>query len=503
MKKLLFILLGICACVQAQVGCPQRIVKGDPRNHGQEEQMMQADHQRRIAQAEQEAMSSPAIGTRTIPPRVLVIMVQFKDYAFSTTKAHADSIFNARTPLTTDRGYYATYYGEEQIVSHGSVASYFEAQSLGQYRPKFDIVGPVTLTNSYKDFPHTTGGPSLANKACTAVNDSVDFTQYDNDKDGYIDMVFVLFAGFGQNDSLYVDKTLVPDVSKLIWPHYSSGGSGKFDGKTLRAYECSNELDGYYSYNGFLVPAGSGILVHEFSHGMGLPDVYLGGTQFMGTWDLMDYGCYNCGSYVPASYNGYQRWFCGWSKPKMMNIAKNDTLRPITESGDFGVIATSGSVSDYHNNNTEYWIIENHQGLGWDAYSYGKGMILFHMKHHNSWGTSTNANNQKGCILLPADGSLRDQYGYVGKQDDCYPYGNLDSIKIASNYPITAIKQESNGNITFKVCGGAPDPTTRLEEPNGEEAKWLKGEKVIVNGVMYIRRGNKLYTITGNEAHIL
>jgi len=461
---LFLMLVAINLLAQDAIWCPQRIVRGDPRNNGQEEQMLAQDMQRRMAQSRTASMSTPGIGTLTLPPRVLVIMVNFNDYQFSTDKAHADSIFNATTPLTTDRGSVATSYGEEQIVSHGSVAQYFEDQSLGKYRPKFDVVGPVTINKSYTAFPGSSYGGTLANLACTAVNDSVDFTLYDQDNDGYIDLVFLFFAGFGQNDKDYIDTLLIPktNVSKLIWPHYSKVSSGtKFDGKTLRAYECSNELDGYYSQASpkHLVPAGSGILVHEFSHGMGLPDVYCVNTQYMGAWDLMDYGCYNGGTYIPASYTGYERWFCGWSQPKMMNCAKNDTLRPISMSGDFGVISANGTVSG-PNSSTEYWIIENRQRKGWDAYASGEGLIMYRMQYHSYWGTSTNASNKNGCILLPADSTLRND-GYVGKQGDCYPYNGLDSIKIASNYPITAIKQEENGDITLRVCGDADATYTR------------------------------------------
>lgn len=511
MKYIIFLGLMMVAQGMGAQGvrtCPMRIVKGDPRNNGQEQQMIQADHQRRLAEVQDAAMHTPGIGTLTLPPRVLVIMVNFSNYTFSTTREEADSTFNAKKSISTFLG----PKGGNISLPHGSVATYFDDQSLGQYRPQFDVVGPVTLSGTYAYYGAGTGTSArpkeMVKEACGLVDKEVDFTQYDADKDGYIDLVFVYFAGFGENDGNYIDTKFVPTITDLVWPHYSTiSGSNKFDGKILRAYECCNELDGYYSqYNPkCLVPSGSGILVHEFSHGMGLPDVYLGADQFMGTWDLMDYGCYSGGTFIPTPYNGYQRWFCGWAQPKMMNCIKNDTLRPITESGDFGVITANGTVNGPHNGGTEYWIIENHQYTGWDVVAQDSGLLLYHMKYHSAWSSSTNYDNRKGCILLPADGTLRYQYEgdwFVGKPGDCYPYETLDSITtIVDKYPITKIKQESNGNITFKVCGGWPIPTGLGEM--GEEARGLKGEKVWRNGTLYIRRGNKLYTITGNETHIL
>lgn len=471
--------------------CPRRIVMGDPRTPNIDS-LMALDREERIAQARRIAMSNPGICTRTIVPRILVIMVNFKDYAFSTTKEHADSLFNAVTPLTTQVKADGSYY------MHGSVAEYFQDQSLGQYRPRFDVVGPVTLNKSYTDFPGSSYGGSLANLACTAVNDSVDFTQYDSDKDGYIDLVFIFYAGFGQNDATYIDKGFGITTSSLIWPHYSTSASGKFDGKTLRAYECSNELDGYFSKADpkFLVPAGSGILVHEYSHGMGLPDVYSGSTMYMGRWDLMDYGCYGGDGYVPSPYTGWQRWFMDWSKPHFLNSAEDVTLRPISESGEFGVITKDGQRCDSMNT-TAYWIVENHQQVGWDQYAFGEGLIAYQLKYHSGWrSNSVNSESNKSYVLVPADGTLRYGGGYVGKQGDCYPYGALDSITtLAPAYPITAIRQETNGDITFKVCGGDPQPTeVEYGIWNMEYGVW---RKELRNGQLILIRDNQEYDILG------
>jgi len=227
----------------------------------------------------------------------------------------------------------------------------------------------------------------------------------------------------------------------------------------------------------------------------------------MGSWDLMDNGCYNAETFVPAAYTGYERWFCGWSEPKLLNSARNDTLRPIVSSGEFGVITASGTINGPHNNDTEYWIVENHQRIdgSWDMYARGEGLILYHIRHHNSWGSSANANPTKdGYILLPADDTLR-VGGQIGKQGDCYPYNSRDSIVLpdALNYPITDIKQETDGTITFKVCGGQPTGVEEIGDRRQDIGDRRQAMKVMMNGRIYIHRGDKLYTITGNETHIL
>ena len=467
--------------------CPRRIVPGDPRTPNIDS-LIALDREERLTSIRRGIMSTPGIGRLTLTPRVLVIMANFADYTFTTTKAQVDSLFNAVSPLQTKVP--TTTY------THGSVATYFHDQSLGQYRPRFDIVGPVNLSKSYSYYGAGGGAGSHAtemiNEACSLVNGDVDFTQFDSDGDNYIDLVFVLYAGFGQNDEYYIDDEFELDVSNLVWPHYSRNGYGTFDGKKLRAYECSNELDGFFSHPGSLITAGTGVLVHEFSHGMGLPDVYLGGTQYMGSWDLMDYGCYNGDTYIPSAYNGFQRWFCGWSRPILLNSPDDITLRPISQSGDFGLITSDGQLCDSLSTNW-HWIVENRQPQGWDEYAHGQGLILYQMKYHNDWGTSTNSGTE-GCRLLPADGVLRSG-GYVGKQGDCYPYDDLNSILIAPNYPITAIQQEANGDISLKVCGGRQTPTENVEmNPNTQSTSW---HKVLRDGVLYIERDGQVYSVMG------
>lgn len=246
------------------------------------------------------AQSGPnrVVGTRTIFPRVLVIMANFSDYAFVSTRADVDSMFNASN------------WAKDGAT--GSVRQYFYDQSSGAYNPQFDIVGPVTLSQGYAYYG--AGRNSSANvsemvvEACALVNDSVDFTLYDTNGDNKVDLVYIAFAGFGENDPPATD--LIPNSADLVWPHYSTINTEKcgsypyvFDGKTINGYECANELDGFYSTATQKVVAGIGVMVHEFCHGLGLPDLYNTRNQYAhktwGEWDIMDYGPYNNDMHTP------------------------------------------------------------------------------------------------------------------------------------------------------------------------------------------------------------
>lgn len=458
---------------------------------------------------------SRIVGRRAVFPRVLVIMANFSDYAFVSSKADVDSMFNAQ------------HWTKDGAT--GSIRQYFHDQSNGAYNPHFDVVGPVSLSQGYAYYGAGKGTSSkpghMVTEACALVNDSVDFTQYDTDNDGKVDMVFVLFAGFGENDPPI--SGLIPNSSNLVWPHYwtiNSAGCGNnprvFDGKTIDDYECANELDGYYSTTTQKVVAGIGVMVHEFCHGLGLPDLYItGSNQFAhktwGCWSVMDYGPYNNDMHTPPSMSAYERFFMGWLTPTLLNAAASITLEPISTSNQVGIITIDGQLPTAENDSV-YWLIENRQKIGWDIGVPGDGLLLSQIKPWSSNGVNNSASNMK-IDLLEADGitavnGTNSDPIWYGKQGDVYPYQQLDSIVLVSRYPITHIRKVGQ-NILFDVCGGIPADSTATDiesittshRVDGSSTKEVSNdwqshiEKIFVNGNLYIRRGDELFTISGTK----
>ena len=158
-----------------------------------------------------------------IAPRGLVILVNFTDVAFETSKAELDSMLIGKN-YTRDYSY--TYRGKTyRVTSNGSARQYFEDASFGQYNPQLDVVGPVTVSkaSTYYGGNNSAGNDKypevMIKEACELVNDSVDYSLYDNDNDGYVDFVYVIYAGYGEADG---------GGDNTIWPHawylYSAAG---------------------------------------------------------------------------------------------------------------------------------------------------------------------------------------------------------------------------------------------------------------------------------------
>ena len=398
-----------------------------------------------------------------IAPRGLVILVNFTDVAFETSKAELDSMLIGKN-YTRDYSY--TYRGKTyRVTSNGSARQYFEDASFGQYNPQLDVVGPVTVSkaSTYYGGNNSAGNDKypevMIKEACELVNDSVDYSLYDNDNDGYVDFVYVIYAGYGEADG---------GGDNTIWPHawhlYSAAGRKcEVDGKRIDLYACGNEMDNYTKHH-----TGIGTFCHEFSHVLGLPDLYettgYGSHKTMGEWSILDYGPYNNDGNTPPAYSAYERFFMGWLTPRLITEPENITLAELNESQEALLI----SSSDQHNligndpNPTTFYLLENRQQTGWDEYLPGHGLMLTKIQYnYKKWYDNTVNNTAKsmGVDLIEADGKAPDyddarpSNGYMGKAKDLFPAG-ATAYTLITDHAIEEITEE-NGQISFKYKGGS------------------------------------------------
>lgn len=309
----------------------------------------------------------------------LVILVQFADTKFSTVGSDAHQFFNN---MLNEPGF--TYSNG----ANGSARDFYLNSSNGRFQPQFDVIGPVTLPEKYSYYGANQGSSvdnparleQFVREACTLADPLVDFSQYDHNQDGYIDNIYFFYAGKGEADS---------GDGNAIWPHsayYSdmakdaglSETSLKLDGIEVGNYTCSNEI------NGTLItpqPAGIGTFVHEFGHVLGLADHYdvnYGMTTFApGSFDTMAQASYNNNGNTPAAFSAYERACLGWLD---LTVLKNgvDTLNVLPDLNDSNkayMVPVGGT------NDQEYFIMENRQQKGWDAFIPGHGMLLWHIDY--------------------------------------------------------------------------------------------------------------------------
>lgn len=379
--------------------------------------------------------------------KALVILVQYQDVAF-TLEDPADYF----SRMLMQPGF-SDYGGT------GSAHDFFIDSSNGKFNPQFDLVGPVTLSNNRKyyggnDWYGNDQHPEqMVIEACQQLDDQIDFSQYDRDNDGYIDNVFVFYAGQGEASYGSADT---------VWPHSWNVTSATstayyFDGKRLDRYACSNEWESGR-------PDGVGTFVHEFSHVMGLPDLYA--TSYTsaftpGSWSALDYGPYNNGGCTPPAYGAFERYALGWLEPtELLPDTPMNVKLPAISSNKACIIKSSDP--------DEFFLLENRQQKGWDAYIPGHGMLVWHVDYDSYvWNSNTvnNSSSHQYVDIEEAD-NTRDEYSRDGDafpgtknvtefSDDTRPSMRTWSNQ-ALNVPLTEIR-EIDGTIHFKVCGGLPD----------------------------------------------
>ena len=316
----------------------------------------------------------------------LILLVQYNDREFSRDDyvEIVDSMANAENYA----GYDKTVYGRFT----GSVRDYFYDNSQGLFSPTFEVVGPINIDYSQYDAQGTDNASELTLAALEAADSLVDFSQFDGDNDGTVDMVYFIFAGLGANFG---------NDSRLLWPHasyiYNPNGSWnnwavRKDGVAMGRYACSTELAGYR--NGYI--DGIGTICHEFSHVLGLPDFYdvnyeeEGQSNHPDLWSVMAGGSYQNNSRTPVGYTLFERYAVGFTMPQL-----------ITEEGSYELEAIGESNTGYRINtpvNKEYFLVENRQvSSKWDKYLPGHGMLVFRVDSTNAkvWNDNAVNNNPK------------------------------------------------------------------------------------------------------------
>ena len=461
MKRILF-LIGcvICVWVTASATVPPRIRKAGCVTPAQTYRASWNEPQRRVGSQ----MDAPlhSIGVQKVP----VVLVEFADCSFSVAEdgEGTNLFYNKFCNGTLDGNLY------KGGGSYGSVRDYFVQQSDSLFLPEFVIVGPVTLSSSYAYYGRNNGdlhdvniNVFVSQAVLRAQEIFDDWTQFDNDGDGVVDMIYFIYAGEGENGC---------DDENTIWPHEMVNERTIANVK-FGAYGCCNEL--YMN-----IADGVGVMCHELGHALGLPDLYdtKGSEYGMDYWDIMDSGCYCGDAYHPCGFSAYEKDFMGWRK--LVDLKRDEevslTLLPISEGG-------TGYRMKNPANEYEYYILENRQSTGWDeliglgtATKKRHGMLVSHVDYSISrWRlNNVNTNPEHQCYtIIPADGDL---YSYTKMKDsndtlawsvsadgDLFPgskgvtclFADKQPVYTASGsmqQPITSICEHADGTVTLTVC---------------------------------------------------
>ena len=436
---------------------------------------------------------TPAYFPHTGSPKALVILVEFQDVKFKTS----DPVATFTHYLKGAEGEAApeanNAYVTKGMVNHGSVSQYFNDMSQEKFTPQFDIVGSVTVSKNSAYYGGNVGNSTdvrfaqMIAEACKSVSSKVNFADYDQNNDGYVDLVYIIYAGYSESFS--------GNSSDCLWPKsgtnnfYEPGTNNllMLDGKQICRYGINNELNATPSdwIDGKPLLNGIGLFCHEFSHTMGLPDLYPTvetsrvDNQNPEYWDLMDGGEYTYNGYFPTPYSPWEMDVMGWTTP----IELGDEAKQVSLNS----YASDRTAYKINGENNEYLLIQNIQTDGWwggitKAFK-TTGMLVWRIDYpYDVVSLGNRLNNEIGkpnVMIVPADGYVISEYNVTDDDEskakykaslkaDPFPGANnvpeLLSVKLNKSIlekPFYNIK-ETNGVITFDYL---KDYATGIDSP--------------------------------------
>lgn len=402
--------------------------------------------------------------------RGVVLLVAFQDVPFSMSDDSIRTLLQNRyggvdyTEEVSHQGYSAVDGGTIGVRASvpGSARDYFHKQSMGKFTPHFDVIGPVTLDNPRSHYGANNGSGNdknaraMVTEACRKAYEQgfTDFADYDNDGDGVVDCVYVVYAGSDEAQTA---------IEECIWAHAHTVSLQLDNGIKVGRYACSGEL--FVDLAG--MPAGIGTFVHEFSHILGLPDYYnTKADDFtMDVWSVMDYGLYNRGGFVPCAYTAFERYSLGWIPMSDLDAPATMSIGTTDEEGRGYRIYTAQPVDNVVADTASFYLVETIRKEGWNRYAAAEGLLISEVTYKASaWqGNTVNTEvNHRHCVV-PAD----NVYSYDNPTGQLFGTKNheftltttpasITQFGAAMDKPLTDIRYDAaTGRTTFHFRGGS------------------------------------------------
>ncbi|MFA5329374.1 MAG: M6 family metalloprotease domain-containing protein [Prolixibacteraceae bacterium] len=391
----------------------------------------------------------PTSGSR----KLVCILIGFTDKSFSKTKTDFEDLFNQ--------------VGYSADGASGSVNDYYSENSWGQLDLTVTVAGPYTAANNMAYYGANDSNGDDANpralitEAVTLADPDVNYSDFDNDADGTVDGIYVIYAGYGEEYSGV--------SSDAIWAHAWAISPVYLDGERVSNYSCSAELRG----NSGTGICRIGVICHEFGHVLGASDFYdtdyntNGQYEGTGNWDLMSGGSWNNSGITPAHHNPYTKIYVyGWASATTITSGADITLNNAEQNSDSFYRVNTPTPN-------EYFLIENRQKQLFDLSIPGHGMVIYHVDENyiNTAGNSINTTSHQGmypiCAIAP--GNPPTEYGNINSSglpfpgsgnrtaftDDTTPY-TLSWAGAPTNKPVTGVTENtSEKTISFSFMGGA------------------------------------------------
>lgn len=437
---------------------------------------------------------------------ILVIVIDYPDLAATQTAASFADMVNGPWAAGSLNDYY-------QEVSYGNFGlsgvsvGWYRAANNHTYYANFD--GIPGTNDGFGTGAYPNNAPRLVEEAVDAAETAgVDFSNYDNDGDGWVDTVFIVHAGRG------AEATGDPnDIWSHKWSIIDGGGTPRrYDGVWIDAYTIQPELNSTAGHIEI------GVFAHEYGHVLGLPDLYDtdGSSEGIGNYGLMAGGAWGADGNSPERPSH----MCAWSKVYLAWITPT-VIGEDTLSQEINQVETNAEVYKLWKRGkpqSEYFLVSNRQKIGFDSRFIGDGgLLIWHIDEKvinaNLLTNTVNDNeNHKGVDLEEADGLNDLDYGRNrGDAGDFYPGStnnttfNDTSNPSSRNYSgitskvevinINSWENPMRAELKVGIAGVAPNLESLIVYPN--PFKSAKGHSYITFEALTEQVTITIFNLTG------
>lgn len=330
--------------------------------------------------------------------------------------------------------------GHPTLAPTGSVRDHYLENSYGQFTIDSVATGWLNMPNTETYYANGNSGLTtrtweLIEAGLDAADPTIDFSDYDQDGDGWVDAITFLHSGYGAEwggtDQYGTTSTNRMWSHKWEIPVWTSA-----EGVRVADYNISPGLWGTSGSD----PGRIGVVCHELGHFFGLPDLYDtdGSSEGAGNWCLMAGGAWGFGGsqQYPSHMSPWAKVFLGWVTPT--TILPGAQSLPQVETNPTVLRIDSGYPPG------EHLLIENRQASGFDLMIPQSGLAIWHIDSQKGTLSSNSPNNDEGYpgqpgwpgnanhyrnALLQADGNFNlENDDNRGDSGDVYRGGGVSSI---------------------------------------------------------------------------
>jgi len=396
--------------------------------------------------------------------RVPAILFKFKDTPAAELRnaTQYDQVLFAASPTGASAGRPYTYRSFYEQMSNGLLS--VQGQSYGYAALDSNEVtytgvagtcsgSPAGTTNCNGYYSEQAFASMQAGlrEAVRKLDNQVDWTQYDSDGDGYVDLVAFIHpavdgaCGGATNNHLWSHRSYLTNVFGSVVPYTTHSVNSQGVRIKVADYILESGVGGLDGCDpSQIMPVGT--VVHETGHGFGLPDLYDTHytSQGVGDWSLMGGGNYSS-PLSPSRMDAWSLSQLGWVTIVPLGSAGTHSFGAAPTSDTAFYLPVSGS-----NPRGEYFLLENRQAVEADTAviehtcqvwyqslnplaSCGGGLLIYHVdstqiaQHDLDHDNTVNSGPIHGLEVVQADdfGNLdASPYGCGGPTAGCYDYGD-------------------------------------------------------------------------------